>query len=271
MDKLYHYTNASSLIGIVSNNCFWASNILQMNDSAEYKYSGKIISNFLRIKAKEIKGRGADFLDEYAEIFLDNFNYLDNKGWSNEPIYSFSLSEKPDRLSQWRGYTPHDGGYCVGIYKSKLEEISNSNGYKLEKCIYNEQDQLTRISDILSPVLNSYDWDKVHGTEKYTRLAHIFRKSQPIRAIIKDPSFFEEAEWRIYGNRPNINTKLHFRNKGSYVIPYRILNFDPEKLISEIYLSPDLDHERAASSIRMLLGSNRIGDCKIHPSSCTLR
>lgn len=265
MNTLYHYTTSAAFIGMITNNSFWASHLFQMNDGAEDKHGSLLMSKFLNDRARNSAGFESDVLFQYAKTFAN--------GAGGKHTFSFSLSEKPDLLSQWRGYTPN-GGYCVGMDINTLKNISSRNGFTLGKCIYDEQEQYSLISDLLTPLLNSYtNWD-LNDDEMSTRCTQISSKSQSIRALLKHPSFSEEAEWRIFGHISTYDKRCCFRNNGPYIIPYAELPFNlqkNEKLFTDIYISPILDFERATLGISMLCGSAKMIPNHYRRSSCTLR
>lgn len=110
---LYHYTNHDSLYNIVESKLLRASHVYYMNDSSEIIYA---VDQFIKL-AKERIDQNTD--DESTLKFCEQLlEWV--KRFRSDPhcIFSFSLSEKGNLLSQWRAYTRHGTGISIGFNQS---------------------------------------------------------------------------------------------------------------------------------------------------------
>ena len=126
MPPLYHYTSHAGLIGMVQHKKMWFTHAHYMNDSSEYNYAINLINQELQ--------------EEYG-LDLDSHMNLANTSLSENVPYTFSLSERKDSLSQWRGYCP-DGGYSISFNGEQSKDdlqlsiMMLKYGLYLGKCVY---------------------------------------------------------------------------------------------------------------------------------------
>lgn len=157
---LYHYTSQKGLLGIVKNNEVWATDILYLNDTMEYKYAIDLTSEIIKkrqescedktpshavyTKPRKIPGSIVPLFPYRYEKKLVEYSILEDlnefiKEFKEFHIFVFSLSEDGNTLSQWRGYCPNNNGYSIGFNKKALERIISEKHFKLVKCIYKKQ------------------------------------------------------------------------------------------------------------------------------------
>src|SRR5215213_3016940 len=88
--KLYHYTTAQGLLGILTSKSFWATDLNFQNDAMELKYASNLINEILDVKLNKQDERLEEFwkhsrlylrlnsgaLDAYATCFCENGNLL---------------------------------------------------------------------------------------------------------------------------------------------------------------------------------------------------
>jgi hypothetical protein len=182
----------------------------------------------------------------------------------------FCLSEKPDTLSQWRGYADDGRGFSIGFTKEYLEELAKAkaNGrfgfLRLDKVLYEDAeheaalrpayDQIKSLVDSgkFKTSLNTLGMLLVPDKEHESRLSK--ERSEAINNLyaavvdtfpsvhmLKNKAFSEEAEWRLvsYLARKNLASAL-FRPSIDRLIPYREFELEPLscKSIAEVYVGP---------------------------------
>ena len=98
----------------------WASGLRYMNDSLEDKYANHQAAKIIRKRATEVE------LDEQDRAKISLIADRVEEGGGMMYTFAFSLSEEPDVLSQWRGYTPN-GGYSIGFFYESIKEIARQN------------------------------------------------------------------------------------------------------------------------------------------------
>ena len=148
-DILYHYTSISSLISMIDSGSIWLSNLHYMNDASEMKFAIKILKELVIKKINSHEVVENEILTQFVD-WLDTFERVPHH------IYAFSLTEKGNLLSQWRGYCPKNGGVSIGFRKTKLEEIL-STGIELKQCIYKKDDQVSILKSKIIKFLKNLD------------------------------------------------------------------------------------------------------------------
>ena len=128
---LYHYTGHKNLRHIVESRCLWISNVYYMGDANEIKYGAELFKTVVATRAnQETEETLKDFLTE-LRVWVDQLIGLPHY------IFVFSLTERGNILSQWRGYTPRgELGVSIGFNQEGLERIAKQKGFVLLKCIW---------------------------------------------------------------------------------------------------------------------------------------
>ncbi|WP_187261290.1 DUF2971 domain-containing protein [Pontibacter beigongshangensis] len=168
-----------------------------MNDTTEYIHALKVIKETIfKLYDFELK---PNLLDVFPSDKLV------------EPIFSFSLSENKDLLSQWRGYCP-DGGYSISFFDEEslgqINRMMEMHNLYIGKCIY--YDNLTDSKEIenfikkmiieISPEEYKMKKASLDGNhEEYTRGIYYKAINNTFKyaPLIKHSAFSEECEWRI--------------------------------------------------------------------------
>ncbi|MCQ4346690.1 DUF2971 domain-containing protein [Pseudomonas stutzeri] len=269
MSLLYHYTSQVGLLGILSSKSIWCTNSLFLNDSAEFKHAiqyGKQMANRL-------------FEDDYNERFGWQLRH-ELESTAAEDIYISSFSERPDLLSQWRGYCPGGNGYCLGFDREALEDYCVANEMRLEKCLYSHDEQLGAVAEIIAAALREFPAIAIcrkefHGLESKEKVdvmakywAHLEGAgAQQAKSIVsiackmltelaprfKHEGFHEEAEWRIIANGPA--RQILYRPGPSYVVPYISLDLleHNKHALCEVIVGPNPNQDRAQKAAEIVL------------------
>ncbi|WP_394209370.1 DUF2971 domain-containing protein [Enterovibrio calviensis] len=271
MSTLYHYTSLQGLVGVITGKAIWASHCEFLNDSSEFRHALSF--------AKTVS----------SDIFMED-DYLEAFGWAvrdslehmvKHDIYVASFSENADLLSQWRGYCPQGAGVSIGFDQDLLSQFCDEHGFRLEKCIYDMEDQSKKIHDITNqcfelfpqPDLTRSDYDSLDSKKQVEfELSERVRTTEGDKStkaksatdwlcaqinecapLIKHYGFHEESEWRIIVRNPSEN--IQYRISKSHIVPYLVLSIIKEKpdIIKEIYVGPNPDSSRCLKSIEQLL------------------
>jgi hypothetical protein len=137
-DRLYHYTDAAGLIGIVERQVLWATDAEFLNDAQELRFGRAEVHAALLSRASELStGKARGDHPEYPE-YPDALAYtaasmMLGAAESIQPnarhdeyfqvaVYVTCFCEEPDLLSQWRGYAA-GGGFAIGFSTSALTEL----------------------------------------------------------------------------------------------------------------------------------------------------
>lgn len=231
LKPLYHYTSQNGLLGIIRDCKLRMTDILYLNDSSEFSHCFDLFLKNLKLDFE--LGQLLQRLKESPDYFI------------------FSLSEREDDLSQWRGYCPSTGGFCIEFDPEKLSSIveKNNKDYRLEKVLYqfNEKEEIiTQISKGLRVSPNSSSIEK----EK------LILRMLPVAAYLKDEAFENENEWRIVRNVFGSNPYFRYREGKSMLIPYidsQFLDEDGFLPVTKIIIGPTPHKELSKRSVEMLL------------------
>jgi hypothetical protein len=222
--QLYHYTSPVGLAGMLEYRKLWFSQFAYSNDESEYSYAINLITSVL-----EEYGLGKEA--------IYNFPTEDKIPL----VFTFSLSEKGDLLSQWRGYCP-DGGYSISFDTQQLNAMMSQYGLVIGKCVYDEGLQKQLIRDHIIGYSSPADYEaakkdyRVTSTKSWSyRELHRQSALNRIAPLIKHPGFKEEEEWKIIksyegGGIPHLKAllsmvaeakdRIRFRGSNGMLIPY---------------------------------------------------
>jgi hypothetical protein len=175
-------------------------------------------------------------------------------------IFVFSVSELPDLLSQWRGYSPRAGGLSMALDLETLEPTFRSQGFRLAQCIYHESTQRRIIHELLLRKLSR----SKDGYWFSARNLRVFVKELlAVAPILKAPEFSEEREWRLVSDLTDIrHPQVTFRATGSTIVPYfdlSIAGSDGKVPIRQVVVGPGPHSQATASSVSSLLGRHASG------------
>jgi len=263
--KIYHYTTSDGLIGILQNSSIWASNYAFMNDPSEITYSINKSKEAIDIARK---GRGKIAMNMFDKLNSE----LDKEGSWTEYIASFC--EDGDLLSQWRTYAAGASGYSIEFDADVLNwNLINTVG--LYKVIYDPKLQieiLTEVCDIIADFIeNSFstNGDTVNMLldDYASEFVIIFRY---LCSRMKHEAYSEEKEWRLVYLKSSsdekaprlLDKKVHFRTRGSMIVPYVNIPFDKEITthkerypVRRIIIGPTEHTGIAIKGVELLCGS----------------
>lgn len=272
--KLYHYTDLTATVGIISENEFWLTNLFYLNDKYEYEIGLNLFKKYLKDKKSECSE------NPKVTIFLNSLDSAIDL-LENGNVFIMSFSEQSDLLSQWRGYADNCKGTRMEL--SFLEKIK-TKGILLLPCIYSEQEQIDYVSHILDNAIqifiktpelgitnkeNFLEVEKPYSDAIQKAGNDFISKASVACAIIKDKSFSEENEWRLINF---IEKKFYFRTKSHYVAPFikmNISNFNSH--LTNIMTCSSPEPSITEKSIRFLLNNKGLNSTELSKSKIPYR
>lgn len=269
--ELFHYTDFSGLIGLVSNKQIWMGDLFFLNDEKEYQLGLELFKKQLGVLILQHAGTGFG-------IFLNSLSSIEELLKKRSPL-SFSLTEENDLLSQWRGYTKNGIGVSVGFSSASL-----INGFQLLPCLYTPEEQDAYVNYLFdlahkkfleTKEMGKYDkqhckdpleaqyWDAINeaGSQFISHLSVAC-------AIIKEASFKEEKEWRLVMFD---RTGVEFLAKDTYLKPIKKVGIEPLNVIKSIKVGPNPNKELCQNSIYSLLNVSNLHHVNVSLSSIPYR
>lgn len=274
---LYHYSSPGGLLGMMESKSLWMSNIRYQNDSEEYKH---IFSIFKKVMQEEYPG--FDF-EQQLEDEKSREAFV-------PPIFTFSLTENKDLLSQWRGYCPK-GGYSFSFDRVQLNYFITRFGLSVHQCVYDEDEQKKIIREQVIR-FSPEEWEEINsgrkdmGSNFMYGLKYMRNRLASLAPVLKHHAFREEVEWRLIKNfegsgpdnrlleqhpafnyfkaNPDVIGEgqfLKFREDKGILIPYLSLPLvdltDPYQSVklSEVVIAPGVHQQLAKPSCETMLRS----------------
>lgn len=271
--ELYHYTSGDGLLGILRSQELWATSAKYFTDSLEFAYGNGLLQEFLDEKKESQDSDEAAFVDNCRR----NARYLEGA----QP-FIVSLTEEPDLLSQWRGYTRVGDGYSIGFNpEAILRRTPPGDDWDLWKCIYNREEQEELIGDAFKFYLEKAkkEWaeiekDKEPSLPPGDGEVHTYtvkRTMAPgmefayrmvlLAAVFKHPSFGEEREWRLVRivNPRSVIKDVRFRLGAHSLIPYTQFGLAPlHESLTSIVVGPTPEPKLAVDAVRLILHSMKL-------------
>lgn len=243
--SLFHYTSPQGLQGMM-NGKLWFTHIKYLNDSQEYELAYKLISESI----------------ERLYKFKPDLYTLPDVG--EFVPFTFSLTEKEDDLSQFRGYG--SGGYCFEIYRGQLDQAIKSQKLLLAKCIYIDEDdnidQFVQKEIVGVPPDYYLNDEKFHVTKGYSYIPVTIRTNfLKYAPFFKHAAFKDEAEWRIVKSLPyNEMNLVKLRSGKNNLIPYLDIDLKNESsqklIINKLIVGPTPNMDLALDACKYLLKEN---------------
>lgn len=271
MTTLFHYCNSETLHSIVTNRSIWLCSLTCSNDTQE----GKILAKILQEVAKDHGSPHPKFAS-FVESLDYIFDIYDGLG--------LCLSEKPDLLSQWRGYANDARGFSIGFNKEYLNRLAeklmseDKSSFVVEKIIYDMREQ----KEIAAPIYKQFESamkeaENIEDTDQKKILYNTAMTIGMIQSLVnlfklKSNAFSEEQEWRVIGHYTAGDTDdCKFRVVNDRIAPYKSIFLEDFGLpvIDKVIIGPRNLTE--TKTLQHFLEINGFNDVKIEKSSLSYR
>ncbi len=196
---VYHYTNSSGLLGILSTSTLWASSPLSLNDLTEIEY-GLDIAQEVWASWPSREGLSASQLQVGDSAFESPDSFLPTTDF----VYLFCCCSTSDSLNQWRNYAGGQG-FALGLDVKQGLTIDPINlpsdptfpQYFLPgwyAVVYDPTRQREHVADLIRFVFDMID----EGDRALTNLVALLRFGVlSLAAQFKHPAFHAEEEVRF--------------------------------------------------------------------------
>lgn len=275
---LYHYTNATGMLGVIDRRRLWATHYQYLNDTSELDYGYSIAKEIIKC-----------FLDKEENDIVKNLlaNSLNNCTISSSgfEIYIACFCEHDDVLNQWRVYTGTSQGYALGFDANAIGRRTPQNpsqDFILRKVIYDEGKQRELISNAIKSISEKLRTLKIEGSSisavaaacKTLRMALI-----EMTVFFKHPAYSVEHEWRAL-HMPSYENKsdLKFRDGIYGLTPYVELDIsashgvNSDKLpLTSITAAPSKYTNNSYLALKKLIEVKQLSFCAIRQSTLPVR
>lgn len=224
---VYHYTNATAFLGILSSRSLWASSPVGLNDLGEFTYGVAAIR-----QAWDELGARTD-LSLRQRLFMEEVSRSDLSGSFADYTYVLSATSDPDSLNQWQGYSGRQG-YAVGLRTSQhlavldpAEKAGISPGIQRGthavwgwyEVIYDRARQRELALDLINFYMDRLDDFAAGGVGMPVLVAQATGLLASLAAIFKHEGFHGEREVRYVASViPEL--EVDFRASAYGVVPY---------------------------------------------------
>ena len=261
---IFHYTTQRGILGIISNQEMWATQIQFLNDKNE------VFLTFQLLKKELDKKIGTIQIPEVRNILRKIRSYLELIDQGHICIASFCAIG--DLLSQWRGYGNHGKGYAIGFDLNKLRMIAKNQKFVLWPCVYDATIQNELIDYLINGWCQKYTDARVPDKDLFELVDKDVCQLAP---ILKDESFSEEKEWRLVSSTVSSKSdRFAFREGQFALIPYYnfpIVDEENKYAIDSIVVGPSPHMELAMNSLETFLRTKDISKVKIRSSRIPFR
>jgi hypothetical protein len=262
-EPLYHYTNMGGLLGIVSSEEMWFTNILHLNDPSELGYGIDIARDILDDEAKRSRNAHVgDFCQWVSHVLV-------KAGGEIFGFYVGSFSRESNDLGQWRAYADNGRGVAIGLSPTLFAVVADQNTlgvaektvaanvtYDRAECEQNFREPIRQAVSILARGLAHITSD-AERPEFGKALARELALPMFHHAITtKHSAYAHERETRLLllNDRAQLDPLARFRTRGSTLVPYvpSPLRVRSPGAIIKVIVGPAAD-ELAEDAVRAFL------------------
>ena len=265
--KIYHYTSAEALIGIVRDHGFFMTHCSYLNDSAEISHGREIAQQVLiKLSSKSRYQAIRVILQKSAELVASP---------SAKEYYVSCFTKEQDSLEQWRAYCPN-GGINIEMSAPYGGNLGVGPRLLFQHAMYDETDKIRLIIFLVRKYIKEFikDIEYYGGIPPYEMdeeyAAYLASEISHLVPTFKHPAFRSENEIRIVAQSEQKQLTVHSRPSGQIIIPFLktneyIFNSDspippssepPLLNISKIIIGPQPKRELVAESIRTFMQRN---------------
>lgn len=266
---LTHYTDLAGLKGIIESGELWLSHAAFLNDPQELEHgvdqTRKVLHNLLDDNVVEPPSKARKKLIKAIEADIEYFE--------RPAAYIACFCQRPDILSQWRGYASRQG-VSITFNLSGLRSCFSDLNAELLQVAYGMNETKRHLKSAIAKsfpdIVDDIDYLLGTGTDEEIR-----RKFKDLLATLvpsfKHFGFREEKEWRLVVRNPPAD-KIKFRPRGQLMLPYVELKSKEKKLpISAVRIGPGVNDAAVEKSVKFFLETRGYDPGLVKPSSTPYR
>ena len=252
--RLYHYTSLEAVRNIIKEGGLWATDIHYFNDSAELGHTAALLRD-------EIRGRLDDGTGNRV-ILNQMLQWVGERITNGHTVFVASLTPNGNLLSQWRGYCSYGKGLSLGFSPAHVVACADEQSYDLGECIYDGDRQREIVKAVIDAVeaLAAIEGpappSRAHPSQSYhPTLSKCETAVLRIAALLKNPAFKEEQEWRAVSPvvADYVHADIEYRPGRSSLVPYKLF-----KLARAGHTTLELEHVLIGPTPHMGLSMNSL-------------
>ncbi len=239
-DVLYHFTDATGLVGILGSKTIRASLAVSLNDASEVLYGLRLAKDV--VERRQTRQNSA-FLERAIEYLTNDSLFAANAAMpltGELHSFAFSLCDGIDNASQWFNYAKAGRGAALGFKSSLLVPP----GILLMPVMYRTEVQEGMIDDFIALIAT-----ELARSSRTDLAADVVAKlggmlfscyMRVLASVFKAPSFSSEREWRLLtlkvrkgAETSDVETK--FKTVDGRIVPFVEMNLTPG-LVTKIIL-----------------------------------
>lgn len=268
-ETLWHYTSAEAIVSILTQRSLRATNLYYMNDASELLHAAALaLGEIDLLISGGIRMHESIVLQQMREMVSLEMGI---RGWS---VFVSSFCEDGDSLSQWRAYC-RSGGFSIGLPAESLRDAASEQGFRLEKCIYDRDQQKKIVSKGVAGILEGYreETEKAASLEEAQKIG--WRARKDIRQwlcregpLLKQGVFEEEGEWRLVSERrdPTADKTISFTSRGNLVVPFCLIAMPLAEMEVRVIVGPSRFETENTRAIENLMMNLRINEHTVESS-----
>ena len=270
-EKLWHYSDAAGLFGIIRTSSLRFGHVGFLNDVTESSYGLGVIERF-------VADNVPSFDPSFQAAMLEQIRA---RGPENTEFFICSFSENGDSLSQWQRYGADGRGYAIGFDAKELSTGFGPRVY-LRRMLYSEADQRERLGQSVARNLPRIEVEypfakkQERGWVTQLRAAHLAGALHAVAWEFKNHRFADECEWRLIREH-SFDTStppelLAFAPRSDVIKPFVEIRrpdmADASGLLPlrTVVCGPKLESNLATSSVRRFLATHGYKDVLVNAS-----
>jgi Protein of unknown function (DUF2971) len=294
--KLWHYTSIKGFQGIISSKHIFATDLRFLNDRQEFVHTRSLAELVINENesAQGVSERQNNHLRKIVSSAFDDSFSLEHL-----QLFVASFSAAEYLLSQWRGYSRGSAGTSLGLDLRLFRPAHyQKHPITFAPCVYDKNKQKELLRHVLYRFLTTSDRHLDHALGEYrsdvglvgpnwpnmTEVAEkqdaSIRRSGLLReqlrsnakdlvqallrlaALLKDPSFAEEREWRLIvpvWNTASTRPRCLVRAGTTTLIPYLEVPIPGDEIpLRDLILGPGSEASIANQAARSFLACEGI-------------
>lgn len=236
-DKLYHYTSADGLFGILRDRVLWATDSKFLNDLSEGAHGVTLIQAI------------ADARSDLPDVMLA-FLEASTLEVAGTPAWIVSFTEDRDSLQHWRGYSGR--GYALGAAPSWIKRAGLPGApATLSRVIYSESEQSSMVGGVFDALVQWYSAET--HPKRDSMVPWLMRAAFAVLIpLLKDEGFASEHEWRLVVSSVLSSVTPKVRPDRGYLVPYIELKLpiSPGVGFAETLVGPGPHQEAAKLGVK---------------------